>query len=434
MRTPAKILRLSRFLVAALLWLHAAAALAQQAEVDLVGGRDAASPIAIVPFSGAKGAEIAAIIEADLARSGQFRPLPGSDLVERPHRSAEVNYPAWRTLGQDWLLVGQVTGDLTVQYELLDVARQTRVIGLVKNGPASSLRDIAHQIADEVYEKITGTRGAFWTRIAYVSVSGLGKRARYSIMVADADGHRAHSVADSNHPLMSPAWSPDGRRLAYVSFESGNSAIYVQDLGSGQRERVAAFPGINSAPAFSPDGRRLAMTLSMSGNPEIHVMDLASKSLVQVTRQSGIDTGATWSADGSSIYFTSDRGGRPQIYRAPASGGNASRVSFEGSYNADASVSADGNKLAMVQGGGNGYRIVLLDTSLGGARWSSLSPGSLDESPALAPNASMVAYAGRAGGRGALFVVSSDGKAREQLPAAGSDLRDPAWSPYRQAR
>ena len=423
-----------RFLFSLLLLAFAGLAHAQQAEVDLVGGRDAATPIAIVPFSGAQGGEIASIITADLARSGQFRPLPDSQMAERPTAAAEVNFPFWRTLGQDYLLVGRVTGDLTVQYELFDVANQQRVIGLVKSAPGSAMRDLAHQIADQVYEKVTGVRGAFWTRVAYVSVQGLGKSAKYDIMVADADGHGARSVASANSPLMSPTWSPDGRRLAYVSFESGNSAIYLQDLVSGSRERLTSFAGINSAPSFSPDGRRLAMTLSKSGNPEIYVMDLGSKALTQVTNQSGIDTAATWGADGSTLYFTSDRGGRPQIYRASAGGGGASRVSFEGGYNADASVSADGKKIAVVQGGGNSYRIALIDSSLGGARWSVLSPGSLDESPSLAPNASMVVYAGRDGGRGALYVVSTDGRVRERLRAGGGDLRDPAWSPYRQSR
>ena len=416
------------------LLLFSSASFAQDLEVDIVGGRDAASPIAVVPFGGDRGAEIASIVRADLARSGQFRTLPENEMAERPTSAAEVNYPFWRALAQDYLLVGRVSGDMTVQYELFDVAGQQRLIGLIKSGPDSAMRDIAHQIADEVYEKVTGVRGAFWTRIAYVSVNGLGKAAKYDIMVADADGHRAHSVASSNAPLMSPAWSPDGRRLAYVSFESGNSAIYLQDVASGARERLTSFPGINSAPAFSPDGNRLAMTLSRSGNPEIYVMDLGSKALTQVTQQSGIDTAPVWSADGSTLYFTSDRGGRPQIYRASAGGGGASRVSFEGGYNADASVSADGKKIAVVQGGGNSYRIALMDSSLGGARWSVLSPGSLDESPSLSPNAAMVVYAGREGSRGVLYVVSADGRVRERLQAGGADLRDPAWSPYRQTR
>lgn len=425
---------MKRFLMAVLLLFYTGLGWAQQAEVDLVGGRDSATAIAVVPFGGDKGAEIAAIVSADLARSGRFRPLPERDMVERPTAASEVNYPFWRTLGQEWLLVGRVSGDLIVQYELFDLAKQERVIGLVKTGPATSLRDIAHQIADEVYEKITGTRGAFWTRVAYVAVNGLGKNARYAIMVADADGHRARTVANSNFPLMSPAWSPDGKRLAYVSFESGNSAIYVQDLGSGQRERVAGFAGINSAPAFSPDGRKLAMTLSKSGNPEIYVMDLGSRALTQITRQSGIDTSASWSHDGAHLYFTSDRGGRPQIYRASAHGGGETRVTFQGGYNTDADISADGQKMVMVQGGGNSYRVALMDSSLGSPRWSLISPGSLDEAPSLAPNAAMVVYAGRAGAGGALYVVSTDGRVRERLPAAGADIRDPAWSPYREAR
>ncbi len=425
---------LKRFLLSLALIAFAGLARAQQAEVDLVGGRDAATPIAVVPFGGDAGVEIASIIRADLARSGQFRPLADADMVERPTETSEVNFPFWRTLGQDWLLVGRVVGDLAVQYELFDVAGQQRVLGQVKSGPGSALRDIAHQIADDVYEKITGTRGAFWTRLAYVTVEGVGKASRYSIMVSDADGHGARSVASYGAPLMSPAWSPDGRSLAYVSFESGNSAIYVQDLASGARERVTSFPGINSAPAFSPDGRRLAMTLSRSGDPEIYVMDLGSRGLTQVTRQSGIDTAPAWSADGAYLYFTSDRGGRPQVYRASASGGAATRVTFEGGYNADPALSPDSKKTAVVQGSGNSYRIALMDTSLGSARWSPLSPGSLDESPAFAPNGSMLVYAGRDGSRGALYVISADGRVRERLPAAGADVRDPAWSPYRPVR
>ena len=228
----------------------------------------------------------------------------------------------------------------------------------------------------------------------------------------------------------------DSADLAYGwgLFKALETAIYVQDLASGTRERITSFPGINSAPAFSPDGRRLAMTLSRSGDPEIYVMDLGSRNLTQITRQSGIDTAPAWSVDGAYLYFTSDRGGRPQVYRAPASGGAATRVTFDGGYNADPAPSSDGKKIAVVQGGGNSYRIALMDASLGSPRWSLLSPGALDESPAFAPNGSMLVYAGRDGSRGALYVVSADGRVRERLPAAGTDVRDPAWSPYRPRR
>lgn len=422
----------------------AAAAQQQGLEIDIVGGNASALPIAVVPmpYQGSGAApetDIARVVREDLARSGQFRGLPEQDMVERPTRGSEVNYATWRTLRQDFLVVGRVVdaggGAFRVEYELFDVAKQERMLGIAMTGRANAMRDVAHQIADAIYEKILGVRGAFWTRIAYVTSTGAGANMRYALMVADADGYNPQTVVRSNEPLLSPSWSPDGRRLAYVSFEhNNNSAIYIQDLTTGSRERVASFRGINSAPAFSPDGDRMALTLSRSGNPEIYVMDLGSKALTQVTNQMGIDTEPTWSADGRSIYFTSDRGGQPQVYQVPASGGSATRVSFEGRYNASPSVSFDDKKIAVAQGSGNVYRIALLDRSLGSPRWSTLSPGSLDESPSFAPNASMVLYAAREGTRGVLYAVSSDGRVRQRLVLADGDVREPAWGPYREQR
>ncbi len=404
-------------------------------EIDIVGGNAAALPITVVPFAGETGStDVDDIIRADLARSGQFRTLPELGLPERPTQASEVAYPTWRMLKQDFLLIGRSvpSGDgYRVEYELFDVAKQERLLGFALTAPAGAMRDVAHQIADAVYEKILGTPGAFWTRIAYVTSSGLGRNSKYSLMVADADGWAPRTVVNSNEPLMSPSWSPDGRSLAYVSFESGNSAVYIQDVATGARDKVASFRGINGAPSYSPDGNRLAMTLSKGGNPDIYVMDLASKHLTQVTNHFGIDTEPTWSADGASLYFTSDRGGRPQIYQVGASGGSASRISFEGSYNASASVSYDGKKIAVAQGSGNTYRIAMLDRSLGSPRWSNLSPGSLDESPSFAPNAAMVLYAGREGRRGVLYAVSADARVRQRLILAEGDVREPAWSPYR---
>ena len=427
-----------RTLVTTVLLAAAPLAGAQQKgmlELDVIGGRAAALPIAVVPFGGDCGeTDVGGVVRADLGRSGQFRALDVSQIVERPTRGSEVAYPAWRMLKQDFLLVGRCVaegGGYRTEYELFDVAKQERLLGFALTAPAGSMRDVAHQISDAVYEKILGIPGAFWTRIAYVTSSGLGRGARYALMVADADGWNPRTVVNSTEPLMSPSWSPDGRRLAYVSFEGGNSAVWIQDIASGSREKLTSFRGINGAPSFSPDGGRLALTLSKGGNPDVYVMDLGSKQLTQVTNHFGIDTEPSWSPDGSSLYFTSDRGGRPQVYKVAASGGSATRVSFEGSYNASPSVSFDGKKIATAQGAGNVYRIALLDNSLGSPRWSMLSPGSLDESPSFAPNGAMVLYAAREGRRGVLYAVSADGRVRQRLVLAEGDVREPAWSPYR---
>lgn len=430
-----------RFAIALLLLLLPAWAVAQERalEIDIIGGNAAALPIAVVPFAGSGGEhDVAGIVRADLERSGQFRALPEAQMVERPTRGSEVQYPTWRLLKQDFLVVGRVSdaggGSVRVEYELFDVAKQQRLLGFALTAGSGATRDVAHQIADAIYEKILGVRGAFWTRIAYVTASGVGKGASYALMVADADGWNPQTVVRSTEPLLSPSWSPDGRKLAYVSFEGGNSAIFIQDIASGSREKIASFRGINGAPAFSPDGRKLALTLSRSGNPEIYVMDVASRALTQITNQMGIDTEPDWSSDGSSIYFTSDRGGQPQIYQVSASGGGATRVSFQGNYNASPSVSHDGKKIAVAQGSGSTYRIALLDRSLGSPRWSTLSPGSLDESPSFAPNASMILYAAREGRRGVLYAVSADGRVRQRLVLANGDVREPAWGPYRERR
>ena len=426
-----------------LLLPFAAAAQQQGLEIDIIGGNASALPIAIVPmpYQGSGSApttDVAAVVRADLERSGQFRTLPERDMASRPTTGSEVDYPAWRALRQDFLVVGRVVdageGGYRVEYELFDVAKQQRLLGLAMTARANAMRDVAHQMADAIYEKILGVRGAFWTRIAYVTATGAGQGSRYALMVADADGYNPQTVVRSNEPLLSPAWSPDGRKLAYVSFERGNSSIYIQDITTGARELVSSFRGINSGPAFSPDGTRLALTLSRSGNPEIYVMNLASKALTQITNQFGIDTAPVWSPDGNSIYFTSDRGGQPQVYQAPANGGGATRVTFEGRYNADPSISYDGQKIAVAQGSGNTYRIAIMDRSMGSPRWSTLSPGSLDESPSFAPNASMILYAAREGRRGVLYAVSADGRVRQRLVLADGDVREPAWGPYRSQR
>ena len=411
-------------------------------QISIEEGNAAALPIAVVPFDylGAQVApdtDLAAVVRADLDRSGAFRTLADRDIVERPIRGSDVNFGTWRMLKQEFLLVGRVIdspeGGYRTEFELFDVAKQQSLLAVALIGRSGNMRDVAHQVADQVYEKILGVRGAFWTRIAYITANGSGRNIAYALMVADADGYNPQTVVRSREPLLSPTWSPDGRKLAYVSFERGNSSIYIQDIATGSREVVASFRGINGAPAFSPDGTRLALTLSRTGNPEIYVMDLASKNLTQITRHWGIDTEPTWNPKGTTILFTSDRGGKPQIYEVSASGGEAQRVTYKGQYNARASIVGDGMKIAMAQGDGNVYRIAVLDRSFGGGgEVKILSPGNLDESPSFAPNGSMVLYASREGRRGVLYAVSADARVRQRLVLADGDVREPAWSPFRQ--
>ncbi|MBA8882594.1 Tol-Pal system beta propeller repeat protein TolB [Dokdonella fugitiva] len=412
-----------------------------QLDIDIVKGNASALPIAVIPF-GFDGASVppesnaGEIVRADLARSGQFRTLPKNDIIEFPTRQSEVKFATWRLLKQDWLVVGRMAdgdgGTLRVEWELFDVASQAlRASGAI-TGQRSGLRDIAHQVADAIYEKILGVRGAFWTRIAYITATGTPpKNMSYALMVADSDGYNPQVVVRSREALLSPAWSPDGRRIAYVSFESGNSAIYVQDLGTGSRQVVSSSRGINSAPAFSPDGNRLAVSLSKGGNPDIYILDLASRQTTQVTRHFAIDTEPRWAPDGQTLYFTSDRSGKPQIYQVPPGGGEPTRVTFAGQYNASPSVvDAKGIKLAMVQGNGNVYRIAVLDRAT--SQNTLVSPGSQDEAPSFAPNGSMLLYAASEGIRGVLYAASADGRVRQRLGLAEGDVREPAWGPYRQ--
>ena len=433
---------MKRLLAWLMLSLFASVASAQGLDIGLVSGNESSLPIAVVPmpYQGsaiAPDTDIAAVVRNDLNRSGQFRSLPVEGMVEKPVRGSDIQFPTWRLLKQDFLVVGRVLDDADggyrVEYELYDVARQQRLVGLAVAGRAKGLRDVAHQIADQIYEKILGVRGAFWTRVAYVTASGIGPGTEYALMVADSDGFNPQTVVRSKEPLLSPAWSPDGRRLGYVSFERGNSTIYLQEIATGAREVVASFRGINGAPAFSPDGKKLALTLSKSGNPEIYVMDLGNKALTPITHHYGIDTEAVWTPDGQSLIFTSDRAGKPQVYQVPATGGEPTRLSFQGESNARATVSFDGKKIAMAQGVGNIYRIAVLDRSFGGGgRWQTLSPGNLDESPSFAPNGSMLLYATKEGRRGLLYAVSADGRVRLRLVVADGDVREPAWSPFRQ--
>jgi len=413
---------------------------AQALNVEITGGLKTATPIVVVPFaqSGAPlPTDVADVMRNDFNRCGKFRALARSEIVETPSRGADIKFPTWRLLKQDYIVVGHIddagSGMVQVEYELWDVNRQQSLLHqAMPPVPVGDLRGVAHQIADAVYQKITGVRGAFWTRIAYITAVGLGNRATYSLIVADSDGYNPQVVARSRESLLTPRWSPDGSKIAYVSFESGNSQIYIQDITTGARQLVASHPrGINGAPAWSPDGSKLAIALSYVGNPEIFVLDLASRRETRLTNNLAIDTEPVWAPDGQSIYFTSDRSGRPQIYQMPATGGTPTRITFQGQSNYDADVSFDGKQLAMVQGNGNVYRIAVMDLGLDG-QVRFLSPGPIDESPKFAPNASMLLYAATEGPRGVLYAVSADGMVRQRLMLADGDVREPAWGPYRQ--
>ncbi len=422
-------------LLAALLFARDAAAILT---IEITQGAEGALPIAVVPF-GWTGAtalppeDVGAIVTADLARSGRFKPLPEKDMLSRPHHGSEVRFRDWRILGSESLVVGQVqdrgNGSLEVQFQLFDVFRGEQLIGYSIPTTAAGLRRTAHQISDLVYEALTGERGAFATRVAYVVASRAGGRENYQLQVADADGHGAQTVLNSNRPIISPAWSPDGNRLAYVSFEEGRPEIYVQDTLSGQRRRLLPAGGSSSAPAWSPDGTRLAFTLSRDGNHDIYVLELAGGPPRRLTTNPAIDTEPAWAPDGRSLVFTSDRGGGPQIYRIAAGGGEPQRVTFEGRYNVRASFSPDGKWLTLVHGSNNRYAIGLLEIDTGLLQL--LTDGALDESPSFAPNGSMIIYATAGHDRGVLAAVSVDGRVRQRLLLQEGDVRDPAWSPYR---
>jgi TolB protein len=432
-----KVIGLLSVLTLALMFANGAGA--QGLTLQIVNGVPSAIPIAVVPFGQSAGpppsTDIADVVSTDLNRCGKFRSLPRSEIVEAPTAGNQIKFPTWQQLKQDYVVVGRLSdagnGELRADYELWDVNKQQVLLRSSNTRPAGDLRRMAHQIADDIYQKIIGVRGAFDTRIAYVTAVGTGQNSQYSLIIADSDGYNPQTVVRSREPLLSPAWSPDGGKLAYVSFEHGNSAIYVQDVTTGARRLVSSKRGINGAPNFSPDGRRLAMSLSFEGNPEIYVMDLGSGTLARITNNLSIDTEPDWTPDGSSLVFTSDRSGKPQLYQVSAAGGTPQRLTFQGQYNADASISYDGTKIAMVQGSGNVYRIAIMDKSLGD-QVKFVSPGSLDESPSFAPNASMLLYASTEGSHGVLYAVSADGRVRQRLVLSDGDVREPAWGPYRQ--
>lgn len=410
-----------------------------QLKIEITSGVVDPIPIAVVPFASdpsaaSAGTDVADVVQSDLTGSGRFKTMPRGQMRATPSKAADVVLADWRASGNDYVVVGRVSsvgaGQLAVDFQLLNALNGEQLANQRFTGPPSALRDAAHRASDVIYQKILGVRGAFDTRIAYVAVDGRPPAQRFQLVVADADGANAHVVLDSRQPVMSPAWSPDGNWLAYVSFENRHSSIYVQQVRTGERRLVSARVGINSAPAWSPDGRKLALTLGGSnGNLDIYVLDLATQQLTRITDDPAIDTEPVWTADGRSLYFTSDRGGGPQIYEIGLEpGARPKRITFEGSYNARPCLSPDGTQLAVVTLDGSNYRIGIQDLASGTLRV--LSHGRLDKSPSFAPNGAMVIYAATENGQGVLQRVSVDGVTSQRLESPNEDVRDPVWGPF----
>ena len=404
--------------------------------IEIAEGVEGALPIAVVPFDTSKlssklPVDLAQIVASDLNRSGVLKSMNRSELPANPHYSNQVKYSRWRSAGQDFLVVGRVKekspGVYIIEFQLLDVLKQKQLLGRSMPAKTRNLRTRAHQISDFIYEQITGTRGAFNTRIAYVRAQNNAAR-KYVLQVADTDGFNAQNVLESDEPIMSPSWSPDGKSLAYVSFENERPEIFIQHLATARRSKVAGFRGLNSAPSWSPDGKFLALVLSKDGSPDVYTLNTATKRLKRLTKHRGIDTEPVWTSDGKAIIFTSDRAGSPQLYRVNANGGKPKRLTFEGRYNTAASLSPDGKFVAMVHGDRGQYKIAQYDLETGNL--TVLTDSSLDESPSFSPNGKMLLYASTRGNNGFLFAVSIDGRGKHKLSDQAGDIREPVWGPF----
>ena len=399
-----------------------------QLHLEITKAPEAAPKIAIIPFNNDQN--IYPIVESDLNRSGKFssasKNLPATASMNAP------NAEAWKTAGVPYLVTGTVktteNGSFEVHYQLYDVEKQQYLLNELLTVPASRIRQAGHMISDAIYQALTGIAGDFNGRIAYVLRNPATPEQRYTLQIADTDGEQPKTILTSRDPILSPAWTPDAKKIAYVSFETKRPAIYVQDLATGQREKLASFRGLNGAPSFSPDGQSMLFTSSLHGNPEIYQMNLATRALQRMTNDSAIDTEARYAPDGKSFIFTSDRGGSAQIYRYNFADDSSKRLTFRGAFNARGTLSADGKKIALVhRPSGSNYKVAIQDINTGIT--NILTPTSLDESPSFSPNGQMVVYATREGNRGLLSIMSLDGRFRMNLPSEQGEVREPAWAP-----